>query len=128
MQTMKTTAGQRHAELTIPSQALRMLRGTVEIGRNASRKQIHPKSRELRNGVFPSATLASRLNKRNLINLSQRRNPIAHTLQRRIPQKRHPLISRLLPNLAPRLLRQQHLANLIIELQQFMNRRAPAIP
>src|SRR6202789_2952235 len=71
--------------------------------------------------------LSSRLNKRNLIDLFQRSNPISHSIQGRITQKRHPLISSLLPNLAPRLLRQQHLANLVIQLQQLMNRRTPAI-
>src|ERR1017187_983646 len=70
--------------------------------------------------------LSSRLDKRNLVDLFQRRNSLPHTLDRRIPKEAHPLLLRLLANLAARLLRQQHLANLVVQLQQFVDRRPAA--
>src|SRR5256886_14628953 len=72
--------------------------------------------------------LAHALDKRDLIDLLQSSQSQPDFVQRRLTQEPHALFARCTPDFRRRLLSQNHLANAVTQIQQFMDRRAASKP
>src|SRR5580692_12367520 len=72
--------------------------------------------------------LSHALDEGDLVNLLQRRQPDSHFIQGGLTQESHTLIAGSSPDLGGRLLQQNHLADTIAQVEQFMNRRSPPEP
>src|ERR1041385_2950422 len=68
------------------------------------------------------------LNKRHLVDLFQSSHALQDLLHRRISQKRHAFLARHPLDLRSRPFLQNQLADMVAQIQQFMNRRPPAGP
>src|ERR1700679_457510 len=71
--------------------------------------------------MYPECPLSRCLDKRYLVDLFQCRQPAPYAVNRRFTQKRHSFFLRQLPDLAARLLFQNHLADWIGQIQQFVD-------
>src|SRR5580692_3355347 len=70
--------------------------------------------------------LSHALDEGDLVNLFQRRQPDSHFIQGGLTQESHTLIAGSSPDLGGRLLQQNHLANAVTQIEQFVDRRSPA--
>src|ERR1700677_2726004 len=68
----------------------------------------------------------SSLNERHLIDLFQRRDPGPGLVERALAQERHPFIACGAADLRRRALVENQFADLLAQIQQLMNRAAPA--
>src|SRR5689334_12282605 len=75
--------------------------------------------------VFISALT---FDKRDLVDLLQRRDAILHPVNRRFAQERHAFLAREPFNLRSRAPGQNHLADLLAQIEQFVDRGSPAEP
>ena len=64
---------------------------------------------------------AERLDERHLVDFLQGGKPAPHFIERRLAQEAHTLFASGAPDLRSRLLRQNHLADPVRQIQQFVN-------